>query len=127
MARFLVYLSLALLISTLLNQYNALSAPSCQTVTSQLSPCLSYIRKDGAKKVGDGPSVPCCTGVNNIYQLAKTKPDRVVICNCLKTVLINLGNNVIPSRISGLPKKCGVSFNMPPLDKNYDCNKVPMY
>ncbi|KAM3282502.1 non-specific lipid-transfer protein [Capsicum chacoense] len=123
MAHFLVPLSLILLISI---QY-VLSAPSCQTVTSQLSPCLPYIRNDSGNKGGNSPTVPCCTGVNNIYKLQKSIGDRVVICNCLKTVLINLGNMVIPSRVSELPKKCGISYNMPPIDKNYDCNKVSMY
>ncbi|CAN4108429.1 unnamed protein product [Withania somnifera] len=126
MARFLVFLSLVLIIISALSnskQY-VLSAPSCQAVTSQLSPCLPYIKKDSGI---NSPTVPCCTGVNKLYKLAKTKGDRVVICNCLKTVLVNLGNSVISSRVADLPKKCGVSFNMPPINKNYDCNKVPLY
>nr|AWN82508.1 cyclic nucleotide-gated channel 7 [Nicotiana tabacum] len=113
MARFLVFLALALVI---ISKKGALGAPpSCPTVTTQLAPCLSYIQGGG------DPSVPCCTGINNIYELAKTKEDRVAICNCLKTAFTHAGN-VNPTLVAQLPKKCGISFNMPPIDKNYDCN-----
>ncbi|OIT22519.1 PREDICTED: non-specific lipid-transfer protein 1-like [Nicotiana attenuata] len=123
MARFLVFLALALVVTALSN--DALGAPpSCQTVTTQLAPCLSYIQRSA--KGGDNPSVPCCTGIDNIYQLAKTKEDRVAICNCLKTAFIHAGN-VNPTLVAELPKKCGISFNMPPIDKNYDCNTISMY
>lgn len=121
MTRFLVFVSLALLISHVSIFEYVLGAPTCQAVSSQLSPCLPYIKKNSGN---NGPTVACCTGVNKIYKLAKSKGDRVVICKCLKKVLINLGNSVISYRVSQLPYKCGVSnFKMPPVDKNYNCNK----
>ncbi|KAF3654154.1 hypothetical protein FXO38_10278 [Capsicum annuum] len=123
---FLVFLSLALLISSLSIQYVLGAAPlddpvsTCITVAIKLDPCLQYIIK------GDGPTEACCTGVSDVSKLGQSKRDRVVICLCLQKMIINLDSKDIPPRVAELPNKCGVSYNMPPIDKNYNCNNMPM-
>lgn len=90
------------------------AAPSCPRVATMLAPCFGYIN-------GQEPSRMCCSSVENLQKMGKTKDDRVAMCNCVKQVtrLINYD----PKRITLLPKKCGVSLTFPPVDKNYDCSK----
>ncbi|XP_059654204.1 non-specific lipid-transfer protein-like [Cornus florida] len=94
-----------------------MTAPSCPTVVNKLTPCLTYI------KGGTNPSKNCCKGAKDLNDLAKAKPDRVAICNCIKQILPAIGS-YDPSRIASLPKKCNLSINLPPIDKNYDCSTI---
>lgn len=70
MYRFLVFVSSALLISSVSIFEYVLGAPTCQSVSSQFSPCLPYITKNNGKK---SPSAPCCTGLKKIYNLENLK------------------------------------------------------
>ncbi|KAK4483527.1 hypothetical protein RD792_010724 [Penstemon davidsonii] len=95
------------------------AAPSCATIESELSSCVAYI----VDRMMESPSPTCCSGVKSIAGQVSSKQDAVAVCNCIKAVLVQLGNQVVPGRVSDLPKKCGVPINLPPIDKNYDCSK----
>ncbi|KAL4586149.1 hypothetical protein LXL04_010781 [Taraxacum kok-saghyz] len=92
------------------------AVPSCGRVTGKLTSCLSYIN-------GHDPTNSCCSSIKGLTGMGKTKEDRVAICNCVKQVMERL-NFFDPKRITLLPKKCGVTFQFPPIDHDYDCNKV---
>ncbi|KAL2478696.1 Non-specific lipid-transfer protein 4 [Forsythia ovata] len=94
------------------------AAPPCTTVNAKLSSCLSYI--DGHSTL---PPSDCCAGVKEILGQATSKPDKIAICNCIKSALANLGTDVEPGRVSNLPKQCGMSVSLPPITKDYDCSK----
>ncbi|KAL8499698.1 hypothetical protein ACS0TY_019610 [Phlomoides rotata] len=105
-----VFTTALLLVST-----SALSVPSCLTVVNNITPCLNYLR-------GKNPTAKCCAGVKNLKDAMKTKADQVAVCTCTQDVL--KGFTYDPKIIPALPKKCGVSLVLPPIDKNYDCKKL---
>jgi hypothetical protein len=79
------------------------AALSCGTVTSNVAPCIGYV------KGGPGPSQACCAGVKRLNAAAATTPDRQTACNCLKSAagaISGLDNNIA----AGLPSKCGVNI-----------------
>ncbi|XP_027334171.1 non-specific lipid-transfer protein 1-like [Abrus precatorius] len=77
---------------------------TCGQVTSALSSCIPYIQKGGV------PSKPCCSGVSQLNNAAKTTADRQAACNCLKNAAKGLGNNFNANNAASLPGKCGVSI-----------------
>ncbi|XAR62969.1 hypothetical protein NMG60_11022730 [Bertholletia excelsa] len=98
---------------------------SCQVVVSDLSPCLSYLTEGSGLSILDEkaePSESCCRGVKKIVSSAKTKPDKVHACNCIKAALSKVGS-YNPDLIPTLPKKCGVDATLPPISPSYDCSK----
>ncbi|CAN4126257.1 unnamed protein product [Withania somnifera] len=90
-------------------------ALSCGQVTSNLVPCLPYLRSTG-------PLGGCCGGVKNLLAAAKTPADRKTACTCLKSAAnaisgINLG------KAADLPSTCGV--NIPyKISPSTDCSTV---
>uniref|UniRef100_A0A5B7CDB5 Non-specific lipid-transfer protein n=1 Tax=Davidia involucrata TaxID=16924 RepID=A0A5B7CDB5_DAVIN len=98
----------------LVSRSGAVSVPSCSMVAEELAPCLSYLQ-------GSEPSSACCGGVKDMGSKAKTKADLVAICNCGKIALSTIKYD--PNRIPLLPKKCGVSLSLPPIDTHTDCSK----
>ncbi|KAH7519489.1 hypothetical protein FEM48_Zijuj08G0041700 [Ziziphus jujuba var. spinosa] len=102
------------------------SAPTCTVVAQELAPCLSFLKGSGDEqrlKEGDNkPSKECCQGVKDLSSKAKTKLDRQRICQCTKIALSQIGT-YDPSRIPLISKDCGLSFTLPPIDKNTDCSK----
>ncbi|KAL3829752.1 hypothetical protein ACJIZ3_018554 [Penstemon smallii] len=114
MARFLSVIVLLLIISK-----SALSVPSCGEVVSDLAPCLRFLRGKETK-----PRARCCSGVKELKGLAKTKADRVAICNCGKKAGSNF--EIDSKKVTILPKKCGVDIKMPAIGKNFDCSKVKL-
>ncbi|CAA2998611.1 non-specific lipid-transfer -like [Olea europaea subsp. europaea] len=119
MARLLEILSIFVLL--VLRPATA-AAPSCSTVTAKLTSCVSYIDDQSAQPTSD-----CCAGVKSILAQATSKPDKIATCNCIKSALAIVGNKVDTGRVSSLPKQCGMSVNLPPIDKNYDCSKISWY
>ncbi|KAI3719535.1 hypothetical protein L6452_20437 [Arctium lappa] len=91
------------------------AVPSCTWVKPMLAPCLGYIN-------GQEPSSLCCSAVESIKAMEKTKSDRVAICNCVKQATKMITYN--PKRLPLLPKKCGVDLKFPPIGHDYDCKKV---
>ncbi|KAM3378544.1 non-specific lipid-transfer protein 1 isoform X3 [Capsicum galapagoense] len=125
MARFLVFLSLALLISSYVLGAAPVDPVSlCIEAALKLDPCMLYIMKGGD---GPSPTDACCTGVDILSKLAKSRVDRIVLCYCFKKIFWTLDNEDIHSRVAGLPNKCGISYTMPPTDKTYNCNKISMF
>ncbi|XP_027068634.1 non-specific lipid-transfer protein-like [Coffea arabica] len=78
----------------------AAAAPSCSVVDTMLEPCEPYVSDSAASKA-----------------------DLEAVCNCIKNALPSI-ENTSPTRISGLPKACGVNSNFAPVDPNYDCSKI---
>ncbi|KAL7121547.1 hypothetical protein ACP275_02G188600 [Erythranthe tilingii] len=93
----------------------ALSVPTCKEVVADIAPCIGYLQ-------GNEPTAQCCAGMKKLSGLVKTKKDRVASCSCGKQALSSF--NYDASRLPLLPQKCGVNFNMPAIDKNFDCSKL---
>ncbi|EEF39075.1 probable non-specific lipid-transfer protein 2 [Ricinus communis] len=114
--RLFAFLNLLLLLSKAALPY-PVSAVPCSDVVTKVIPCLDYV----AGKSND-PSKPCCGGVKQLWDLTKTKPDKQAVCECLKKQLSPIKYD--PNRIAQLPKKCGLSFTLPPITPKYDCTTV---
>ncbi|KAK6919994.1 hypothetical protein RJ641_015898 [Dillenia turbinata] len=91
------------------------SALSYGTVDAELAPCLSYIKNRTISGL--------LYWVKNVAGQAKSKGDRQAICNCIKQRVGGIGSYDV-SRMPQIPKKCGASVNLPPIDKNCDCSKL---
>ncbi|KAJ0111839.1 hypothetical protein Patl1_00600 [Pistacia atlantica] len=64
-------------------------------------------------------TAPSCTKA--ISDEAKTQGDRQAICKCLKKALAIAGT-YDKNRIPQIPKSCGVSISLPPVDFSTDCS-----
>ncbi|KAJ9681222.1 hypothetical protein PVL29_020211 [Vitis rotundifolia] len=106
------------LIIVLLVWSSAMAEPSCPKVISEVAPCLSFLRDDGPAK----PSKRCCEGVTEVNGIAKTKQDRIAICECLKQTLNYIDYD--PKRIPLLGKQCGLTIDLPPTGQNTNCSQV---
>ncbi|KAK7258513.1 hypothetical protein RIF29_24092 [Crotalaria pallida] len=89
---------------------------TCTTVIQDIAPCSNYLLQS------KDPSQACCNGVKKVSGEAKSQKDRTDMCNCLKQGLASIGK-YDPKRISQLPKACGLSITLPPIDQNTDCSK----
>ncbi|KAL6493952.1 hypothetical protein OROGR_031861 [Orobanche gracilis] len=107
---------LCVLFAVLLIAKPALSVPSCAEVVMDLAPCLSFLQGKS-----NNPTPQCCDGVKALKSIEKTKEDRVASCNCGKQALSMY--NYDPNKLPLLPKQCAVDFNLPAIDKNFDCSK----
>ncbi|XP_011093744.1 non-specific lipid-transfer protein-like [Sesamum indicum] len=105
------------LVFLLLISKSVVSVPSCAEVVRDLSPCLKFLQ-------GKDVTPQCCSGLKNLAAIAKTKADRVASCDCGKQALSHFDYD--PKRFPLLPKKCGVDYNMPAIDKNFNCSKVEL-
>nr|XP_009778825.1 PREDICTED: non-specific lipid-transfer protein 1-like [Nicotiana sylvestris] len=89
---------------------------TCDTVYSNLQPCLTYVLF--------GFSLPsdCCDGVKSLISTATTTADRQSACSCVKSLASRATGDEL-SRAAGIPGKCGanVPFDISP---NVDCSKV---
>ncbi|XP_047330103.1 non-specific lipid-transfer protein 1-like [Impatiens glandulifera] len=93
---------------------SAKAAVTCNDVTNDTFPCLSYASSGGAQV----PS-SCCAGVTRLNNAAQTTPDRQTACNCLK----NLARTFSFKFAGDIPDKCGISIPYK-IDPNTDCTKV---
>ncbi|XP_038891281.1 non-specific lipid-transfer protein Cw18-like [Benincasa hispida] len=96
---------------------------SCVPVAQELSPCLGFIKGSDSAFGGEHPSPSCCSGVKKLVGDAKTKKDKVDLCECIKKSLSMIGP-YDPSRIPLIPKECGIPVQIPPIDNSTDCSKV---
>ncbi|KAI9073237.1 hypothetical protein K1719_044846 [Acacia pycnantha] len=94
-------------------------AITCTGVIQEVHPCRGYIIK--AKRI---PTKSCCKGVKEIYDKAKTRPDRIEVCECIKRALSVLESSYDPQRIPLIPKTCGLHFSLPAINEHSNCNKV---
>ncbi|GLJ47362.1 hypothetical protein SUGI_0999660 [Cryptomeria japonica] len=104
-------LGAALIISSGVN-----AAISCSTVTSDLSPCLSYVTGGSSQ-----PSGGCCSGVRTLNAAASTTPDRRAACSCIKTIA-NSAPGFRWDRAGSLPGQCGVNVGFP-ITPSVNCAK----
>ncbi|KAI5429160.1 hypothetical protein KIW84_033957 [Lathyrus oleraceus] len=84
------------------------AALSCGQIQLSITPCIGYLRSPT-------PTVPapCCNGVRNLNNLAKTTPDRQGACRCLKFTATRFPGLNLPA-LAALPTNCGVSNSLPP-------------
>ncbi|MED6224348.1 hypothetical protein PIB30_083069 [Stylosanthes scabra] len=80
------------------------AAIQCGFVTTNIAPCLSYL------KAGGNPAQPCCNGIRTIVRAANNTPSRQAVCNCLKSAAAGLGSQISPVNAANLPGKCGVNI-----------------
>ncbi|GAU29990.1 hypothetical protein TSUD_160750 [Trifolium subterraneum] len=111
----LVKVTCLALICLVLNIPLANAALSCGQIQLTVAPCLGYLRNPG-------PSVPapCCNGLRNLNNQAKSTPDRRSGCRCLKSTIFSLpGINL--SALASTPTKCGI--NLPyKISPSINCN-----
>ncbi|KAI5429150.1 hypothetical protein KIW84_033957 [Lathyrus oleraceus] len=91
------------------------AALSCGQIQLSITPCIGYLRSPT-------PTVPapCCNGVRNLNNLAKTTPDRQGACRCLKFTATRFPGLNLPA-LAALPTNCGV--NLPyKISPSIDCN-----
>ena len=94
-----------------------MAKPSCPRVVGEVASCLAFLRKNGPAK----PSQRCCQGVKKVNGMAKTRNDRIAICECIKGTLVNIDYD--PKRVPVLGKQCGSTFDLPPVDRKTNCNQ----
>ncbi|KAJ7952142.1 Non-specific lipid-transfer protein [Quillaja saponaria] len=114
MARLVLVLAIALMFM----EYSAIGGPSCQTVISRLSPCISYLSKREAK-----PPNTCCDGVRYLSKFSNQKKDRQAMCECILQAVPSVGP-IDFSLIPSLPNYCGASENLPPISSNLNCSRI---
>ncbi|TKY61262.1 Non-specific lipid-transfer protein [Spatholobus suberectus] len=102
----------------LITRCEAMASISCSTVIEEVAPCISFLPESSKQ-----PSESCCNGIKKLSGEAGTQKDRAAICQCLKQGLAMVGN-YDPKRIPQLPKACGLSVTLPPIDKKTDCNNI---
>ncbi|XP_044503745.1 non-specific lipid-transfer protein 1-like [Mangifera indica] len=94
----------------------AQAAITCGQVTSNLGPCINYLKSGGV------PAAACCNGIKSLQNSAKTTADRQTACKCLKTAASSI-SGINYSLAAGLPGKCGVSIPYK-ISPSTDCNTV---
>lgn len=90
------------------------AAIGCNTVVSDLKPCLPYLRNKG-------PPANCCVGVKSLYSSASTTPDKQSVCRCLKSV-VGSYSGLDLNKAAGLPSMCGISIPYK-ISPSTDCSK----
>lgn len=108
---------LVLSLVILLSKSEAKVSISCPTVIGEIAPCSSFLQESSSK-----PSQACCNGAKTLGGETKTQKDRTDVCQCLKQGLSRIGK-YDPKRIPEIPKACGLSITLPPIDQNTDCSK----
>ncbi|WVZ09099.1 hypothetical protein V8G54_022445 [Vigna mungo] len=87
---------------------------TCSEVTTDMSPCLSYL-----KNGGEVPEA-CCGGVRSVMGAAGTTSEKQTVCNCLKQDANNFGVN--DDYAQELPTLCGVSVAYK-ISRSTNCEK----
>ncbi|XP_047169541.1 non-specific lipid-transfer protein 3-like [Vigna umbellata] len=90
----------------------------CPTVIEDVTPCVSFLKSNTKH-----PSDECCQGIKSLNGEAGSHENREAICLCLKQGLAAIGD-YDPQRIPLVPKECGLSVTLPPIDDKTDCKKA---
>ncbi|ESQ49196.1 hypothetical protein EUTSA_v10021759mg [Eutrema salsugineum] len=97
--------SLLLAVCLVLALHCGEAAVSCNSVVSELYPCISYVVQGG--------NVPasCCNGIRTLNGQAQTPADRQSVCRCIKNAIggVSYSSNNLNNALS-LPAKCGVNL-----------------
>ncbi|CAI9112875.1 OLC1v1013375C1 [Oldenlandia corymbosa var. corymbosa] len=114
--------TLALCLGTMILTLSYLSYGEipCETVLSDLTPCLGFV-------IGGGETVDpaCCSGFKTVIGSAKTKPDRQSVCTCLKS-LASEATDAELANAARIPKLCGVKVPFK-ISRDIDCSKVKLH
>ncbi|WMV32147.1 hypothetical protein MTR67_025532 [Solanum verrucosum] len=105
-----------LLICLVLSPPQTRAVITCDTVSNDLKPCLSYVL------VGGNVPTKCCNGVKFLITNAITTVDRQSACSCVKN-LATAATNEQGDRVASIPGKCGVKFPFK-ISRDVDCTKV---
>nr|XP_043610943.1 non-specific lipid-transfer protein Lac s 1-like [Erigeron canadensis] len=89
---------------------------TCGQVTSNLLPCLNYLRNGGQVPTN------CCAGVRSVKRAARTRPDRQNACKCIKSACKDYPG-IIEANAAILPKKCSVKIPYH-IQYSIDCSKI---
>ncbi|KAA3455509.1 non-specific lipid-transfer protein-like [Gossypium australe] len=81
----------------------AKGAISCGQVISALTPCIPYVRNNGAV----GVPAPCCNGIRSLNAAAQSTPERQSACNCVKALAASI-SGINYDLTNKLPGMCGV-------------------
>ncbi|CAN4127861.1 unnamed protein product [Withania somnifera] len=90
---------------------------TCNTVYSNLEPCLGYV-------LGGGSNVPseCCSGLKSLLSTAHSTSDLQSACKCVKSVASS-ATGVQISRAAKIPGIC--KANIPfKISADVDCSKI---
>ncbi|CAN0840975.1 Non-specific lipid-transfer protein 3 [Linum grandiflorum] len=129
MSRYLAAVFLAIIILVANNgggvaaQAPKRAAPPCSSVYAALQPCISYLTGSGEITEGEQPSEECCSGVKALQPFSVSKPDRVSMCECFKS-LVGSVPQVDLALASKLPGNCKVNVQLPKLSMDFDCSKA---
>ncbi|KAL2477874.1 Non-specific lipid-transfer protein 11 [Forsythia ovata] len=88
-------------------------AITCGQVDEFLAPCIPYLTGGGE------PSGACCSGVKAVQGMAQTTADKRACCSCVKAAA-NRYSNLKDDAAQTLPKKCGVSMDIP-ISRRVNC------
>ncbi|KAK8493044.1 hypothetical protein V6N12_017026 [Hibiscus sabdariffa] len=90
-------------------------APPCGDVIWAILPC------DGFLNGGTSPNRRCCSGVGDLADQIKTKPDEETVCQCLQQVLPLIGYD--HKRLPLIASECNVDIYFPNITHTTDCSK----
>ncbi|XP_015878147.3 non-specific lipid-transfer protein AP10 [Ziziphus jujuba] len=91
---------------------------TCQQALTDLLPCTPFLKADAG---ADQPGVPCCLGVQTVFQAANTTQIRRDLCGCFKKAAVVLG--VKPERAKQIPTLCNIALTIP-IDPSIDCSTI---
>ncbi|KAK9755438.1 hypothetical protein RND81_01G025100 [Saponaria officinalis] len=92
------------------------AAITCSTVSTALSPCVSYLTGQGTA------TNACCNGISSLDSTATTTPERQTACNCLKSLAAQIPT-INYNNAASLPSHCGV--NIPyKISPSTNCSQV---
>ncbi|XP_038900062.1 non-specific lipid-transfer protein 8 [Benincasa hispida] len=92
------------------------AAISCNDVTKDLMPCVSYLVSGSGK-----PPSACCDGAKALSSAATTSADKKAACQCIKSAASNVNYNA--KLAQDLPSNCGISLPFS-ISAGIDCSKI---
>ncbi|XP_044378424.1 non-specific lipid-transfer protein 4 [Triticum aestivum] len=99
------------------------SSLDCDTVTSLLTGCATFVTRGQSVAPLPAPGTPCCEGVDGLYAVAADSPDNWrSVCRCMAGLVRRYWSNA--SAIALLPGLCGVSPVATAHAVTY-CNSIP--
>ncbi|XP_044495879.1 non-specific lipid-transfer protein C, cotyledon-specific isoform-like [Mangifera indica] len=102
MKKNLFFSLLALLLVLFLIAHVGEAAISCDTVVSKSTACVAY-----ATGKAPSPGNACCSGLQQLAQLARTVNDKKDICRCLKSAAKSMKVN--DAYLSKIPRLCKIN------------------
>ncbi|TXG69681.1 hypothetical protein EZV62_004616 [Acer yangbiense] len=112
-----VVLALAAIVVMVVSSANCVQTSiTCPEAIDTIMPCKPFL-VDGE----DNPTPMCCKGLKRVKDMAITKPDRQLLCECFKQTGPAMGVN--PKKAEALPGLCQVKFPFP-IKFDIDCKKI---